>query len=62
MMRALNELLAKHVRGGATEEDFREFMDQFGHMFPPGIEKHRRPGGAPGAPGRADGVLAQEHA
>ena len=38
MMRALNELLAKHVRGGATEEDFREFMDRFGHMFPPGIE------------------------
>jgi uncharacterized protein with von Willebrand factor type A (vWA) domain len=38
MMRALNELLAKHVRGGATEEDFREFMARFGHMFPPGIE------------------------
>ncbi|HEX5369391.1 MAG TPA: VWA domain-containing protein [Dehalococcoidia bacterium] len=38
MMQALNQLLAKHVRGGATEQDFRDFMDQFGHFFPPGIE------------------------
>lgn len=38
MMQALNHLLAKHVRGGATEADFREFMQQFGHFFPPGIE------------------------
>jgi len=38
MMQALNHLLAKHVRGGATDADFREFMDQFGHMFPPGID------------------------
>jgi uncharacterized protein with von Willebrand factor type A (vWA) domain len=38
MMQALNQLLAKHVRGGATEQDFREFMDQFGQMFPPGID------------------------
>ena len=37
MMRALNHLLAKHVRGGATDQDFQEFMDQFGHFFPPGI-------------------------
>jgi uncharacterized protein with von Willebrand factor type A (vWA) domain len=37
MMKALNQLLAKHVRGGATDQDFREFMDEWGHMFPPGI-------------------------
>ncbi len=37
MMRALNQLLAKHVRGGATEQDFREFMAEFGHFFPPNI-------------------------
>ncbi len=37
MMRALNLLLAKHVRGGATEQDFLEFMAEFGHFFPPGI-------------------------
>ncbi len=37
MMQALNQLLAKHVRGGATEQDFQDFMSQFGHFFPPGI-------------------------
>lgn len=37
MMKALNHLLAKHVRGGATEQDFMEFMAEFGHFFPPGI-------------------------
>jgi uncharacterized protein with von Willebrand factor type A (vWA) domain len=37
MMKALNQLLAKHVRGGATERDFQEFMAQYGHFFPPGI-------------------------
>jgi uncharacterized protein with von Willebrand factor type A (vWA) domain len=37
MMKALNQLLAKHVRGGATDQDFQAFMDQFGHFFPPGI-------------------------
>jgi uncharacterized protein with von Willebrand factor type A (vWA) domain len=37
MMQALNQLLAKHVRGGATDRDFQEFMDQFGHFFPPRI-------------------------
>ena len=37
MMRALNQLLAKHLRGGATEQDFREFMETFGSFFPPGI-------------------------
>jgi uncharacterized protein with von Willebrand factor type A (vWA) domain len=38
MVQALNELLAKHVRGGATEQDFQDFMARFGHFFPPGIE------------------------
>ena len=38
MLRELNQLLAKHLRGGATEQDFRDFMDRFGHLFPPGIE------------------------
>ncbi len=38
MMQALNQLLAKHVRGGATEQDFQDFMSRFGHFFPPGIE------------------------
>ncbi len=38
MIQALNELLAKHVRGGATEEDFRQFMDQYGHFFPDSIQ------------------------
>jgi len=37
MVRELNQLLAKHVRGGATEEDFRDFMDRFGSFFPEGI-------------------------
>ena len=37
MMKALNHLLAKHVRGGATDQDFREFMADFGHFFPPNI-------------------------
>jgi uncharacterized protein with von Willebrand factor type A (vWA) domain len=38
MMQALNQLLAKHVRGGATEQDFRDFMNRFGQFFPPGID------------------------
>ncbi len=38
MVQALNELLAKHVRGGATEQDFRDFMDRFGSFFPPEID------------------------
>src|SRR5438067_601727 len=37
MVQALNQLLAKHARGGATEEDFRDFMDRFGSFFPDGI-------------------------
>jgi uncharacterized protein with von Willebrand factor type A (vWA) domain len=38
MVRALNELLMKHVRGGATEEDFRRFMEQYGPFFPDSIQ------------------------
>ena len=38
MVQALNHLLAKHARGGATDADFREFMDRFGAFFPDGIE------------------------
>jgi uncharacterized protein with von Willebrand factor type A (vWA) domain len=38
MMKALNHLLAKHVRGGATEQDFLQFMAEFGHFFPPDIK------------------------
>lgn len=34
MMRDLNELLDKHKRGEATDEDFQKFMDQWGHQFP----------------------------
>ncbi|HLF79287.1 MAG TPA: VWA domain-containing protein [Dehalococcoidia bacterium] len=37
MVRDLNELLAKHARGGATEQDFQEFMAKHGHMFPDNI-------------------------
>jgi uncharacterized protein with von Willebrand factor type A (vWA) domain len=38
MVKALNELLTRHVRGGATEQDFRDFMDRFGQFFPPEIQ------------------------
>jgi uncharacterized protein with von Willebrand factor type A (vWA) domain len=38
MMKELNKLLAKKLHGHDTEQDFREFMDRFGHMFPDGIE------------------------
>ncbi|HWO73386.1 MAG TPA: VWA domain-containing protein [Dehalococcoidia bacterium] len=38
MMAELNHLLAKHLRGGATQADFQEFMERFGHFFPPGID------------------------
>jgi uncharacterized protein with von Willebrand factor type A (vWA) domain len=38
MVQALNQLLAMHARGGATEADFREFMDRFGAFFPDGID------------------------
>jgi uncharacterized protein with von Willebrand factor type A (vWA) domain len=37
MIKDLNQLLAKHARGGATEQDFQEFMAKHGHMFPDGI-------------------------
>jgi uncharacterized protein with von Willebrand factor type A (vWA) domain len=38
MVSALNELLSKHVRGGATEADFQDFMQRFGSMFPDSIQ------------------------
>jgi uncharacterized protein with von Willebrand factor type A (vWA) domain len=38
MIRDLNLLLAKHVRGGASEADFREFMAKWGHMYPDNIQ------------------------
>ena len=38
MVQELNQLLAKHVRGGATEQDFRDFMARFGSLFPDGID------------------------
>jgi len=38
MIAALNDLLAKHLRGGATEQDFRDFMDRFGQFFPENID------------------------
>ena len=62
MMRALNQLLAKHVRGGATEQDFREFMDRVRSLLPGRHQEHRGPGRLPGAAGGADGVAAGEHA
>lgn len=34
MMRDLTELLRAHGEGRATDEDFREFMDRWGHHFP----------------------------
>ncbi|MDZ7674286.1 MAG: VWA domain-containing protein [Acidimicrobiales bacterium] len=34
MMAALNELLEKHQRGEDTDEDFQEFMDEYGEFFP----------------------------
>jgi uncharacterized protein with von Willebrand factor type A (vWA) domain len=37
MISALNDLLAKHLRGGATEQDFSEFMQRFGQFFPDNI-------------------------
>src|SRR5262249_17523745 len=38
MIRDLNQLLAKHVRGGASEADFQEFMAKWGHMYPDSIQ------------------------
>lgn len=38
MVRELNKLLSKHVAGQDSESDFRDFMDQFGSMFPPEID------------------------
>ncbi len=38
MMRELNQLLNKRLQGQDTEQDFRDFMDRFGGMFPHGID------------------------
>jgi uncharacterized protein with von Willebrand factor type A (vWA) domain len=38
MLKDLNQLLAKHARGAATENDFHEFMTRYGSMFPDGID------------------------
>ncbi|MPZ48599.1 MAG: VWA domain-containing protein [Dehalococcoidia bacterium] len=38
MIKELNKLLSKHLSGQDTDRDFRDFMDRFGHMFPPEIE------------------------
>jgi uncharacterized protein with von Willebrand factor type A (vWA) domain len=38
MVKELNKLLSKHLSGEDTEQDFRDFMERFGHMFPPEIE------------------------
>src|SRR5581483_950046 len=38
MVRDLNQLLNKHVRGEDTPQDFDDFMQKWGQMFPPGIE------------------------
>ncbi|HEY7466361.1 MAG TPA: VWA domain-containing protein [Dehalococcoidia bacterium] len=37
MISALNDLLAKHLRGGATEQDFSEFMQRYGQFFPDNV-------------------------
>lgn len=34
MIQDLNNLLGKHRRGEDTDQDFREFMDKWGHQFP----------------------------
>jgi uncharacterized protein with von Willebrand factor type A (vWA) domain len=38
MVRELNKMLDKRLRGEDTEQDFRDFMNRFGQMFPEGIE------------------------
>ena len=38
MVKELNKLLNKRLAGEATHEDFQDFMDRFGGMFPDGIE------------------------
>ena len=38
MVKELNKLLNKRLQGQDTEQDFRDFMDRFGGMFPEGIE------------------------
>jgi uncharacterized protein with von Willebrand factor type A (vWA) domain len=38
MVKELNKLLSKHLSGEDTEQDFRDFMSRFGHMFPPEVQ------------------------
>src|SRR5581483_2155243 len=38
MVRDLNQLLNKHLLGEDTPQDFDDFMQKWGQMFPPGIE------------------------
>jgi uncharacterized protein with von Willebrand factor type A (vWA) domain len=38
MVRELNKLLSKHLNGDDSDEDFRDFMDRFGTMFPPEVD------------------------
>ena len=38
MVRELNQLLAKHVTGDASEQDFRDFMSKFGGFFPDDVD------------------------
>jgi uncharacterized protein with von Willebrand factor type A (vWA) domain len=38
MVRELNQLLAKHLNGDATDADFQNFMERFGDFFPDDIE------------------------
>ena len=61
MMADLNSLLQKHARGEDTSDDFAEFMEKHGELFPENPQDvdglHRRPGPAPGRR-RADDALA----
>src|SRR5262249_52849491 len=38
MVREMNQLLNKQLNGGASQQDFQDFMDKFGGMFPDGID------------------------
>lgn len=38
MVRELNKLLNKRLQGESTDQDFQDFMDRFGGLFPDGIK------------------------
>jgi uncharacterized protein with von Willebrand factor type A (vWA) domain len=38
MLRDLNRMLDRRRMGQDTQAQFRDFMDKYGHMFPPGIQ------------------------